>query len=115
MFSDKDCDSGSLLPPLRLPSLIALRSFEAAARLETFSRAAAERHITHGAVSRAVRLLEDELGVLLFERRSRRVFLTDAGHRLARAVGEGLEVMPQAVDVLRASASGGYCPVNPRC
>lgn len=58
----------------RLPSLIALRSIEAAARLENFSRAAAELHITHGAVSRAVRLLEDELGVLLFERRSRRVF-----------------------------------------
>lgn len=104
MFSDKDRESGSPLLSPRLPSLIALRSFEAAARLENFSRAAAELHITHGAVSRAVRLLEDELGVLLFERRSRRVFLTDAGHRLARAVGEGLEVMQQAVDVLRASA-----------
>ena len=103
MFSDKDCAPGSPLPSNRLPSLIALRSFEAAARFENFSRAAVELHITHGAVSRAVRLLEDELGVLLFERRSGRVFLTDAGHKLACAVGEGLEVMQQAVDALRAS------------
>lgn len=85
-----------------MPSLIALRSFEAAARHENFSRAATELHLTHGAVSRAVRLLEEELGVLLFERRNRRVFLTDAGHKLASAVGEGLDVMQQAVDALRA-------------
>lgn len=104
MFSDKDGEPGSPLASPRLPSLIALRSFEAAARLENFSRAAAELHITHGAVSRSVRLLEDELGVLLFERRSRRVFLTDAGSTLARAVGEGLDVMQQAVDALHASA-----------
>lgn len=104
MFSDKDSESGSPLIPHRLPSLIALRSFEAAARLENFSRAAAELHITHGAVSRAVRLLEEELGILLFERRSRRVFLTDAGRTLAHAVGEGLNVMQQSVDVLRISA-----------
>ncbi|MBN0796080.1 LysR family transcriptional regulator, partial [Pseudomonas aeruginosa] len=44
----------------------ALRCFEAAARLENFSHAANELHLTHGAVSRAVRLLEDELGVALF-------------------------------------------------
>ncbi|CAM4082557.1 LysR family transcriptional regulator [Serratia silvae] len=104
MFSDKHGELGSPLTSSRLPSLIALRSFEAAARLENFSHAAAELHITHGAVSRAVRLLEDELGVLLFERRSRRVFLTDAGRTLARAVGEGLDVIQRAVDGLRASA-----------
>lgn len=57
----------------RMPSLIALRCFEAAARLENFSRAAEELHLTPGAISRAVRLLEDELGIPLFDRRSRRV------------------------------------------
>lgn len=46
-------------------------------------------HLTHGAISRAVRLLEDDLGVTLFDRRSRRVFLTDAGRHLAQAVHEG--------------------------
>lgn len=83
---------------------MALRCFEAAARLEHFSRAAAELHLTHGAVSRAVRLLEDELGVPLFERRSRRVFLTDAGRTLAQAVGQGLDLMRQAITELRARA-----------
>lgn len=104
MYSDNNGDPDSPLVSPRLPSLLALRSFEAAARLENFSRAAAELHITHGAVSRAVRLLEDELGVLLFERRSRRVFLTEAGHTLARAVAEGMGLMQNAVNGLRISA-----------
>lgn len=79
MISDSNCEPDSQITGVRLPSLLALRCFETAARLENFSRAAAELHLTHGAVSRAVRLLEDDLGVALFERRSRRVFLTDAG------------------------------------
>lgn len=83
---------------------MALRCFEVAGRLENFSRAAAELHLTHGAISRAVRLLEDDLGVALFERRSRRVFLTDEGRRLAQAVGSGLDLIRQAARELRASA-----------
>lgn len=102
MFSDKDSESDSPLFSPRLPSLLALRSFEAAARLENFSHAAAELHLTHGAVSRAVRLLEDELGVPLFERRSRRVFLTDDGHTLSRAVSEGLGTIQKAVNDLQS-------------
>lgn len=88
----------------RLPSLLALRCFEVAARCENFSRAAQELHLTHGAVSRAVRLLEDDLGVELFERRNRRVFLNDAGRKLARAVSDGMGLMRQATRELRASA-----------
>ncbi|MCT5017199.1 LysR family transcriptional regulator [Pseudomonas aeruginosa] len=107
MLSDKNGELDSPLTDARLPSLLALRCFEAAARLENFSRAAEELHLTHGAVSRAVRLLEDELGVALFERRSRRVFLTDGGRTLARAVGNGLDLMRQAVGELRASARQG--------
>src|SRR5690606_18685902 len=107
MISDKNGDPDSPLSDARMPSLLALRCFEAAARLENFSRAASELHLTHGAVSRAVRLLEDELGVALFERRSRRVFLTDAGRTLARAVGNGMDLMRQAVAELRASARQG--------
>lgn len=84
---------------------MALRCFEAAARHENFSRAADELYVTHGAVSRAVRLLEDELGVALFERRSRRVFLTDAGRKLAQAVHDGLSLMRRAVHELRTEAS----------
>ncbi|ARP87142.1 LysR family transcriptional regulator [Bordetella genomosp. 9] len=107
MFSDRNGESDSPVSDVRLPSLLALRCFETAARLENFSRAAAELHLTHGAVSRAVRLLEDELGVALFERRSRRVFLTDAGRTLARAVGNGMDLMRRAVADLRASARQG--------
>lgn len=104
MFSDSHSESGSLAVNQRLPSLLALRCFEAAARLENFSRAADELHLTHGAISRAVRLLEDELDVALFERRGRRVFLTEAGRTLARAVSGGFGLMRQAVGELRASA-----------
>lgn len=107
MVSDRNGELESPSSDSRLPSLLALRCFEAAARLENFSRAAEDLHLTHGAVSRAVRLLEDELGVALFERRSRRVFLTDAGRTLARAVGNGLDLMRQAVGELRASARQG--------
>ncbi|WP_409421169.1 LysR family transcriptional regulator [Pseudaeromonas sp. ZJS20] len=107
MFPNKNSEFKSPLNDVRLPSLLALRCFEAAARLENFSRAAEELHLTHGAVSRAVRLLEDELGMPLFERRSRRVFLTDAGRKLAKAVGNGLDLMRQAVDELRTNVRQG--------
>jgi DNA-binding transcriptional LysR family regulator len=65
-----------------LPSLNALRAFEAAARLESATRAAAELHVTHGAVSRHVRALEIELGTALFNRAGRGLGLTPAGRRL---------------------------------
>uniref|UniRef100_UPI003F493785 LysR family transcriptional regulator n=1 Tax=Cupriavidus yeoncheonensis TaxID=1462994 RepID=UPI003F493785 len=105
MNSDQNGELDSQLVSARLPSLMALRCFEAAARHENFSRAADELHLTHGAVSRAVRLLEEELGVSLFERRSRRVFLTDAGRKLAQAVHDGLGLMRQAAHELRTEAS----------
>ncbi|WP_217476980.1 LysR family transcriptional regulator [Stutzerimonas stutzeri] len=104
MFSDSVGETGSQAAIRPLPSLLALRCFEVAARLENFSRAADELHLTHGAVSRAVRLLEDELGVTLFERRGRRVLLTDSGRTLARAVSGGFGLMRQAVAELRASS-----------
>ncbi|KTT27999.1 LysR family transcriptional regulator [Pseudomonas rhizoryzae] len=104
MITDRDGELNSPKPDNRLPSLLALRCFEAAARQENFTRAAAELHLTHGAVSRAVRGLEDDLGLALFERRSRRVFLTDAGRQLAQAVQQGLEVIREAVSELRAQA-----------
>ena len=85
----------------RLPSLAALRCFEAAARLESFSRAADELHLTHGAVSRAVRAVEDELGVLLFERRSRRVYLNEHGRVLFDGVHAGLAHMGEAAEAVR--------------
>lgn len=85
----------------RLPSLNGLRCFAVAAEFESFSRAADHLHLTHGAISRAIRLLEEDLGVALFERRSRRVFLTDAGRKLALAVQEGFATIQKACRDLR--------------
>ena len=65
-----------------LPPLNALRTFEAAARLNSVSQAANELHVTHGAVSRQVRSLEEHLGVALFNKEGRGLKLTDAGIRL---------------------------------
>lgn len=65
-----------------LPPLNALRAFEAAARLNSISQAANELHVTHGAVCRQVRSLEEHLGVALFSKEGRGLKLTDAGIRL---------------------------------
>jgi DNA-binding transcriptional LysR family regulator len=104
MISDENGDFSSLISEVRMPSLLALRCFESAARFENFARAADELHLTPGAISRAVRLLEEDLGVDLFERRSRRVFLTNTGRRLAKAVSDGLGLMNQAVREIRTDA-----------
>ncbi|HXQ42974.1 MAG TPA: transcriptional regulator GcvA [Candidatus Udaeobacter sp.] len=81
----------------RLPSLSALRAFEAAARLSSFTKAAAELHVTQAAVSHQVRALEDQLGVRLFERTTRRLALTPAGRRLFPAASEAFEGLARAV------------------
>ena len=65
-----------------LPPLNALRAFEAAARLNSVSQAANELNVTHGAISRQVRSLEEHLGVALFSKEGRGLKLTDAGIRL---------------------------------
>lgn len=88
----------------RLPPLGALRCFEAAARHESFTQAAEELHLTHGAISRAVRALEDELGIALFARRNRRVYLTDAGRLLHQATAEAFGVLHSAARRLRRHA-----------
>ncbi len=84
----------------RLPPLSALRPFEAAARLESFSRAAEELHLTHGAVSRQVRALEDHVGAALFTRHGKRVALTAAGRTFAERVRNALLEIAQAAEAL---------------
>lgn len=69
-----------------LPPLPAIRAFEAAARLGSFTRAADELHMTQAAVSYQIKQLEQRLGLGLFHRQPRQVVLTPAGHRLAPAV-----------------------------
>jgi LysR family transcriptional regulator, glycine cleavage system transcriptional activator len=79
-----------------LPPLNALRAFEAAGRLGSFKEAAAELHVTHGAVSQHVRLLEEWLGAALFERHNRRVALTPAAKAYLAAIGPLFEQLSQA-------------------
>lgn len=71
-----------------LPSLNALRAFEATARLNSVSQAAKELNVTHGAISRQLKSLEAELGVTLFVKEGRGLKLTDAGILLREASGE---------------------------
>lgn len=85
-------------------SLGGLRCFEAAAHKESFTQAAISLSLTHGAVSRAVRVLEDELGVALFERRHRRVFLTDAGRKLYQAAQQAFAILEQTAQELYLQA-----------
>ncbi|MNM66562.1 Glycine cleavage system transcriptional activator [compost metagenome] len=90
------------LPPMHW--LGAIRFFEAAARLGSFVRAADELHLTHGAISRQIRQLEEALGVPLFERRNRAVFLTEAGRTLHAAATQSLAGLAEAVARIRAPA-----------
>jgi LysR family transcriptional regulator, glycine cleavage system transcriptional activator len=89
-----------------LPSIGALTAFESAARHLSFSRAAAELHLTQGAVSRQIRELETRLGLSLFERLNQRVFLTDAGAAYAKNVGHILADLAAATERTMASAGG---------
>uniref|UniRef100_UPI00083063C4 LysR substrate-binding domain-containing protein n=1 Tax=Cupriavidus sp. D384 TaxID=1538095 RepID=UPI00083063C4 len=79
-----------------LPPLNALRAFEAAGRLGSFKDAAAELHVTHGAVSQQIRLLEEWLGAPLFDRHNRRVALTPAARAYLDKVGPLFEQLSQA-------------------
>jgi DNA-binding transcriptional LysR family regulator len=74
-----------------LPPLNALRAFEATARLNSVSQAAEQLHVTHGAVSRQLKVLEEHLGVSLFVKEGRGLKLTDAGIRLRDASSDAFE------------------------
>jgi LysR family glycine cleavage system transcriptional activator len=82
----------------KLPPLAAIRAFEAAARHQSFTRAAEELGMTQAAVSYQIRLLEDRLGAPLFRRLPRQVVLTDAGRQLAPAVTEAFEALRAAFE-----------------
>jgi LysR family transcriptional regulator, glycine cleavage system transcriptional activator len=99
-MSDKYSQIGQRLPPLNT-----LRVFEAAARHASFVRAADELHVTHGAVSRQVSQLEASLGVALFERRNRAVFLTRQGNTLFVACKDILSRLKEAVQDIQEPAA----------
>lgn len=85
----------------RQPPLNALRAFEAAARHLSFKNAARELHVTAGAVSHQVKLLEDHLGVPLFRRLTRALELTAQAQAMLPKVRDGLAALSAAVDAVR--------------
>ncbi len=89
----------------RLPSLNALRAFEAAARHLSFTKAAAELHVTQAAISHQVKTLEDQLGLPLFRRLNRRLLLTDAGQVYASSLTRAFDGIAEATE--RVTAEGG--------
>src|SRR6201992_4156134 len=88
-----------------LPPLNAIRAFEAAARRGSFVEAAKDLHVTHWAIGKQIRLLEDWLGVPLFERRTRGVALTDQGADLLTDVSVALSRLTSATGRLRGPES----------
>src|SRR5918998_6058081 len=89
-----------------LPPLAAIRCFEAAARHQSFTRAAQELGMTQAAVSYQIKVLEDRVGGPLFLRGARGVALTDAGRRLAPAVTEAFSALSTAFRDLDEAESG---------
>lgn len=95
------------IPRRFLPSLAALSAFEAAARTGSVTAAAVELNLTQSAVSRQIKLLEQQLEVPLFWRERQSIRLTAAGHAYAREIRVTLEHIGAASMNLRANPSGG--------
>jgi LysR family glycine cleavage system transcriptional activator len=85
----------------KLPPLIELRAFEAAARHVSFKKAAAELGLTPTAISHQIRLLEQYCGTALFRRRPRPLTLTQAGARLFPVIRDGLEAFATALGAIK--------------
>ena len=96
----------------RLPPLKALPAFEEAARQLSFSAAARELNLTHGAISRQMKTLETHLGVRLFRRLNRRLELTDAGSAFLPAARTALDAVEAGAARLSAGSRQGPLVVS---
>src|SRR6476646_2239339 len=95
-----------------LPPLSALRAFEAAARLKSFSKAAAELSVTPAAISHQIHALEADLGVKRFDRRSRAVELTASAGLLLPGLTDAFAGIQASVRRLRAHNDTGTLTVT---
>jgi len=95
-----------------LPPLSALRAFEAAARLQSFSKAADELSVTPAAISHQIHALEEDLGVSLFNRRNRAVELTDSARVLLPGLSDAFAGIQNAVGRLRSHNDTGTLTVT---
>jgi LysR family glycine cleavage system transcriptional activator len=98
---------------LTLP-LNAIRAFLAAARHQSFTLAAQELNVTHGAVSRQIKNLEDYLGMPLFERRIRQVLLTERGRQFFEEASPALEMLAGAARRVMRDAPTRPVSINVR-
>src|SRR5215470_14579260 len=98
--------------PRRLPPLNALKAFEAAARHESFTRAAEELCVTQGAVSHQVKALEAELGLKLFNRQRQRLVITEAGRLYLAVVRDAFDRLADGTQRLLKRQSGGALTVS---
>jgi LysR family transcriptional regulator, glycine cleavage system transcriptional activator len=96
----------------RLPPLKTLPAFEIAAERLSFTDAADELHLTHGAVSRQIKALESQLGVLLFRRRNRRIELTEAGTAFLPGVRQALHLLETSTAQVATSPRQGALVVS---
>ena len=92
----------SIDPANRLPSLNALRAFEAVARLGSLTRAAAELHVTTAAVSHQIKALEEDLGIKLLHREGREISPSEAAEPALAPLREGFDLLHQAVHNIRS-------------
>ena len=96
----------------RFPSLNALRTFEAAARRLSFSKASEELNVTQAAVSRQIRLLEEDLGVKLFNRITRAVELTEEGVLLFPPLRDALDQIEKATNRIWGNKGSGILTIS---
>src|ERR687894_1629749 len=96
----------------RLPPLNALKAFEAAARHESFTRAAEELCVTQGAVSHQVKALETELGLKLFTRERQRLVITEQGREYLAVLRDALDRIALGTERLRQRQSSGVLTVS---
>ncbi len=88
-----------------LPTLTALPAFEASARLLSFTEAAEELYVTQPAISQQVRVLEENLGVALFDRSHRQIKLTEEGQRFQHVVTVALDQISSVANELRGQVT----------
>ncbi|MEW9807341.1 LysR substrate-binding domain-containing protein [Mesorhizobium sp. ZMM04-5] len=91
---------------MKLPPLAAIRAFEAAARLSSFTRAAEELAMTQAAVSYQIKVLEERVGQPLFVRRARHVELTETGRVLSAGASEALRILAESYEQARTGGQG---------
>jgi LysR family glycine cleavage system transcriptional activator len=96
----------------RLPPLNALKAFEAAARHESFTRAAGELFVTQGAVSHQVKALETELGLKLFNRERQRLVITEAGREYLVVVRDALDRIALGTERLLQRQNSGVLTIS---